>query len=114
MLEHLYELGYADMEHWIENELDGHIEAMGADACSKEELPPVEFTCQNSGMSWYNEVLKKVPVDWFDVIKHAFYAGEHGAKSLRLKSFRLGKSMGLKSFALKSPTSDDSSDKLKL
>jgi len=103
MLQHLYELGYQDMENWIENELAGRLEAISADACAdtQEELPPVEYESRDNGMSWYNNVLKLVPVGWFDMMKHTFYADEHGAKSIACKSMKL-KSFGAKSLGIKS------------
>jgi len=109
-LEHLYELGYQDMENWIENELAARLEEIDAevDSNAQEELPSVEFSCQNDGMSWYDEVTKKVPVAWNDMIKHSFYADESGAKAIRRKTRRITKSLGLQSFALSHAVSDDS------
>jgi len=70
LLEHLYELGYQDMETWLERHLDERLEqlrAKGAD--QQEDLPPVTFDCENDGMLWHKEVLQRVPVKWADMLK---------------------------------------------
>jgi len=107
MLQHLYELGYQDMENWIENELSSRLDAIESDPVGAQvgwDLEPVEYKSKSEGMSWYDDVLKKVPIGWIDMMKHTFYADDHGAKAIAAKTTRLesfaAKSLGLKSFRL--------------
>ncbi|CAE8692220.1 unnamed protein product, partial [Polarella glacialis] len=73
MLHHLYEMGYQDMEAWIETHLDEHIAklkvSMEKDGVTAPTLPRTEFECANDGMLWYDEVMKRVPVQWGDMQK---------------------------------------------
>uniref|UniRef100_A0A6U6JA34 PNPLA domain-containing protein n=1 Tax=Zooxanthella nutricula TaxID=1333877 RepID=A0A6U6JA34_9DINO len=64
-MQHLFELGYRDMEAWLDLHLEDHVEkvrASGKAPAISEELPPVEFVCADDGMRWYDEVLAAVPV----------------------------------------------------
>jgi hypothetical protein len=114
MLQHLYELGYQDMENWIESELPGRLDAIESDPVGAKvgwEMAPVEFKPQSKGLSWYDDVVKKVPVAWCDMIKHAFYADDRGTKSITAKPSRLesfaARSLGITSFRLGRSAADE-------
>lgn len=65
LMEHLYELGYQDMESWLQNHLDERLSVLQND---QEDLPENEFECPNDGMLWHKEVLQRVPVKWADML----------------------------------------------
>jgi len=67
-MDHLYEMGYRDMETWIEKHLHERLAQIEeANLPEIEERPPVaEFVCPSSSLSWVDDVLSKVPVDLKD------------------------------------------------
>jgi len=66
-VDHLYELGYRDMESWLCTHLEGHIAKLRSSTIVPvPELPPVEFTNTDSGMVWYDRVVEAIPVTFKD------------------------------------------------
>mmetsp|Transcript_163232 Transcript_163232/g.523602 ORF Transcript_163232/g.523602 Transcript_163232/m.523602 type:complete len:465 (-) Transcript_163232:647-2041(-) len=66
---HLFELGYRDMEAWVEAHLDerlGQIRASRGVAPAAEELPPVSFVCSDLGTQWHANILCSIPVSLRD------------------------------------------------
>mmetsp|Transcript_1177 Transcript_1177/g.2607 ORF Transcript_1177/g.2607 Transcript_1177/m.2607 type:complete len:696 (-) Transcript_1177:129-2216(-) len=84
-VDHLFELGYRDMEAWLDQHLAERLEKVqaseaqrvapadrsvdSAEASSQAaasetnvDLPPVSFTCEDHGMEWLTEVLEVVPI----------------------------------------------------
>merc|ERR1712061_13683 len=62
-VDHLYELGYRDMESWLDTHLEEHIAKLRSSKITPvPELPPVEFTNTNEGMEWYDRVVETIPV----------------------------------------------------
>ncbi|CAJ1333172.1 unnamed protein product [Effrenium voratum] len=83
MLEHLYELGYQDMETWLERHLEERLQSLDSQAAqASPDLPDVSFTCQNDGMLWYKEVLQRVPVKWADMLKSKSWLADNAPKVL--------------------------------
>eukprot|EP00929_Paragymnodinium_shiwhaense_P007892 TRINITY_DN111814_c0_g1_i1.p1 TRINITY_DN111814_c0_g1~~TRINITY_DN111814_c0_g1_i1.p1 ORF type:complete len:642 (+),score=95.73 TRINITY_DN111814_c0_g1_i1:86-2011(+) len=73
MLDHLYELGYRDMEAWLDQFLEERVQKIAESAPESvpRGLPEVqeEFHCDNNGMLWIEDLMSKVPLDWKDMIK---------------------------------------------
>ncbi|CAK9062127.1 Patatin-like phospholipase domain-containing protein 4 (Protein GS2) [Durusdinium trenchii] len=89
LLDHLYELGYRDMDSWLQSHLEERISHLNSD---QEDLPSTDFTCTNNGMLWHKEVLQRVPVKWADMLSKNFLS-DNAAKVLKegpleISSFR--------------------------
>mmetsp|Transcript_57735 Transcript_57735/g.160973 ORF Transcript_57735/g.160973 Transcript_57735/m.160973 type:complete len:474 (+) Transcript_57735:153-1574(+) len=82
-IEHLYELGYQDMEAWLELHLAERIQKVSATTAPPDpELPLVEFECTDNGMTWVEEVLRIVPISWSDQLGTSLdWSAAHGAGS---------------------------------
>lgn len=68
-LDHLYELGYQDMELWLHENLDKRIEQIekahkDANTEPEPDKGPVQFQCDDDGKSWVDKVERIVPVTW--------------------------------------------------
>lgn len=90
LLEHLYELGYQDMETWLQNHLDERLSALKND---QEDLPEPDFKCPNDGMLWHKEVLQRVPVKWADMLHSKNFLATNEPKilnegTLEIRAFR--------------------------
>lgn len=70
-LEHLFELGYRDMEAWLDAHLEERVAQIKERASSplEDNLPPVEFTCKNEGTEWIEQVLSALPVRVRDQVR---------------------------------------------
>jgi len=68
MLDHLYELGYQDMEAWLDKFLEQRLQEVAASTQFHEDKPEVEFHCENDGTVWIDDLLTKVPVDWSEMM----------------------------------------------
>jgi len=72
-LDHLYELGYQDMEAWLDQHLAQWLEKIRKGYADKgqelpDSVPPTEaFECSDNGMLWYEKVKRHVPTDWNDM-----------------------------------------------
>jgi len=71
MLEHLFELGYRDMEAWLDAHLEERVAQIKERASSplEDNRPPVEFTCSNQGTEWIEQVLASLPVRVRDQVR---------------------------------------------
>lgn len=78
-VDHLYELGFRDMEAWLDDELAGRLAQVRPTVPEPApDLPPIFFQCADDGMTWVDEVLKVVPVTWADQ-----FSGQRPCKSTR-------------------------------
>jgi hypothetical protein len=71
-LDHLYELGYRDMDAWLETQLDARLQKIAK--AQKDKGPdraPVSFECTDMGNVWYTQVKRSVPINWPDMTKAA-------------------------------------------
>jgi hypothetical protein len=71
-LDHLYELGFQDMDGWLKQYLqervNSKVEQMKKDGSPQPaDKTPVKFTCGDDGMVWYDKVCRSVPVQWCDM-----------------------------------------------
>jgi hypothetical protein len=71
MLEHLFELGYRDAEAWLDDHLEERMQEVRAasSGTAEEDLPPVEFTCPDDGMDWYEKVVATLPMRVRDQVR---------------------------------------------
>merc|ERR1712139_346040 len=65
-VDHLYELGYRDMESWLDENLTQRLAQLSP--WTGPDLPPIEFTSANNGMEWHKKLLDALPVTFKDQV----------------------------------------------
>lgn len=85
-VDHLYEMGYQDMEAWLNKNLASRLEKCsganpGYPSNGPDSQPVPPFVCPNDGMAWYDTVLQKVPVAWADQKDPKFLEKQAAARS---------------------------------